>query len=268
MTKKIITIFLFVTICNFPCTLYSQINIKVPSNIKLPAKKKSTDKNTNSNSESNSNTSSSGNTMDASGDKQKIQEFYQKIKDYKQAIDYFDNAFEEAGSNAWINQYNQNLGDKYLVQLKTIDSICKNEYPGLKNNPSSDYYCKPELICGTASAAPSIVSNSIKKSMDKDLDFYLGLIDDAIKGLSHEGWLSPSGNIAYNLIYDLPKGKADITKNLEPKYTAAGKTIPANFFDPLDKKLDELWEKVDQTAPNYSFPSGLSHDEKIGRAHV
>lgn len=259
MAKKIVRLLILITVCNAPLFLYSQINIKVPTNVKIPIKKNSS---TNSSQESNTNTNTNSNTSGAVGDKQKIQEFYQKIKDHKQAIEYFDNAFEEAGSSAWINQYNQSLGDKYLVELKMVDSICKHEYPDLKNNPSSDYYCKPELICGTASAAPSIAANSIQKSMDKDLDIYFQLTDDAIKNLNANGWLSPTGNVMYNLIYDRPKGKSDITKSLEPKYAAAGKTIPSNFFDPLDKKLDELWQKVDENAPKYSFPDLSYHDEK------
>lgn len=107
---------------------------------------------------------------------------------------------------------------------------------------------------------------------DPDLHLWINMTEELTSGLArHNGFVQPSGNIMYALVFNRKKGIEYLSKQYTVEFEKEGKTMPADFFKPLEEKLDGLWAEIERLAPTFAFPKGLPSEpalEAIARAKI
>lgn len=195
--------------------------------------------------------------------RKRVKAFHEAIKPYKSAIDYFDNAYPDGAIRFGDNMMGQ--FKKHLANLAIVDSIANSaEFNDVHNNKADDYYCKPDDIRAVAAARNQIAERSVRATVQQGLELWIREADRLGSGLqTNEGWVRPSGNIMYNLVFEREEGHAELMKNITPKYQAVGLAVPADIFAELDAKLDALWRNIEAAAPNFAWPTDLKKDATI-----
>ncbi|MCC7437892.1 MAG: hypothetical protein IT211_05290 [Armatimonadetes bacterium] len=195
--------------------------------------------------------------------RKRVKAFHEAIKPYKSAIDYFDNAYPDGAIRFGDNMMGQ--FKKHLASLATVDSIANSsEFKDVHNNKADDYYCKPDDIRAVAAARNQIAERSVRATVQQGLELWTREADRLASGLqNNDGWVRPSGNIMYKLVFEREEGHADLMKNITPKYEAVGLAVPADIFAELDAKLDALWATIEAAAPSFTWPTDLKKDGTI-----
>lgn len=171
--------------------------------------------------------------------------FREETKEYAGLVSAFRNGAHGGLSNV----------KAAVVTLGKLDQLCKTKYPGITDDPKLSFALaiEPGTWCDIAARREEIANTSIKNAIAGSLTGVLAAIDEDTKKLAARQGLLGESDQPYQLLLDRAKGKAELSAKLKPAMEAIGQTMPADFFKPLDEKLDAFAAEIDRLAPTWGF---------------
>lgn len=153
-----------------------------------------------------------------------------------------------------------------MDQLAQLDSECRTRYSGVRDFQGVTYIRQGSvdyrfgLWCRIA-ADRAAVEKKARSGMAKTL-VNLGYTDENL----NFGFNEPDNPVrmeTQQLIWERPKWRAEKIAWLKPKYAEYGAEVPADVFDAVDKRADELKAKVLRDAPNRSYKMPPNRDAGV-----
>lgn len=179
----------------------------------------------------------------------------------EQFAHFYDPQFNSAGGPVRPAEWKTAMD-----QLAQLDAECRSRYTGVRDfegvtyiRPGSvDYrfglWCR---IAGDRFAVEKKARSGMAKSLvnmgytDENLNFGFNEPDNPVRMETQE------------LIWDRAKWRAAKLAWLKPKYAEYGAEVPADAFDAVEKRADELKAKVLSEAPNRSYKQPLHKDAAV-----
>ncbi len=137
-----------------------------------------------------------------------------------------------------INWIGQPTGDEVLADIKKKLAEAEPEYQ--------------KLVADFEKAEPTGVATAINEEV--------ATLNSALTDVKRNGWLD------WFMARDLYLSKDYLTKRRQRflyLYTAEGKPLPSDKLKPIEDKIAELKNAIDQNAPRWRFPTGKPHNADI-----
>lgn len=190
----------------------------------------------------------------------RYRKFREEVRPFADALAVFPEA--SGSSQAAVNVGADRLS-KTLKQLGQLDDLCKTSYADMELDDRLAFQLAidPVAVCQTAAKRQELATNLVRVSVARDLKLWLGMIDDARKGLEgNDGFVAISGAVMEDMVFDRPKAKAAMLAKHKPMFDAINAAPPPDMLAELDTSLDALWSEIDRLAPTYTFPTKIHHD--------
>ncbi|MBM4344274.1 MAG: hypothetical protein FJ100_12970 [Deltaproteobacteria bacterium] len=182
--------------------------------------------------------------------RERMQAFAEESKPFARGLSLFP---EASGSRLEAVNVTAEGLQEGMRELAALDALCKAKYADLKLKP-----------CDAAARRQALAAAMVEAKVANDCKQWVDTMVATKSGLaSKHGFLSPTGSIGRDLLYDREKGKATLLAAHKPLLAAAGLAVPAELFAPLDKAIDELWAEVDRLAPGLQFPAKVHSDRAL-----
>jgi hypothetical protein len=174
---------------------------------------------------------------------------------------FYDPQFNYGGGPARPDEWKAAMD-----QLAALDADCRSRYPGVRDFQGVTYI-KPgdvdyrfSVWCDIAAKRAEIEPRGrslMAKQMvnmgytDENLNFGFNEPDNPVRMETQE------------LIWNRAKWRNEKLAWLKPKYAEHGAQVPADAFDAVEKRADELKAKVLRDAPNRSYKQPPHHDAAV-----
>ena len=153
---------------------------------------------------------------------------------------------------------------KAMSDLAELDSLCKSKYAGITDDPSD---MREGLIdnrfavwCQIAArrvelekpARTWLAKNQVTLTVTKDnLNF----------AFNHQKHRVPDET--QMLMYERTRWEQQQIAKFKPRFAEFGVEMPADFFNEVEKRADDLKQLIEQTAPNRSWEAPPFHDPSV-----
>jgi hypothetical protein len=189
--------------------------------------------------------------------------FRNETSQYFQAVrqfaPFFDERYLSGGAPNGEAEWRKTMND-----LAELDSLCKSKYSNITDDTS---HVREGLVdnrfavwCQIAArrnelekpARTWLAKNQVTLTVTKDnLNF----------AFNHQKNRVPDET--QTLMYERAKWKQAATAKYAPRFVEFGVEMPADFFNEVEKRADELKQLIDQTAPNRSWEAPPFHDPAV-----
>jgi len=186
--------------------------------------------------------------------------FREDIKPFAKGLAVFS---QSSGSSQQISNITAEVIVDALAQLGKLDQVCRTKYADLEANDRLAFQLavNPAMVCSTAAKRQELATAAVQHLAARDSVMWVKMIDDARTGLaSNEGFVSISGAVMEEMVFEPAKAKASMIAKYKPLFAALGAPVPDDLYAPLETSTKALWAEIDRLAPTYVFPTNLSHD--------
>ena len=182
---------------------------------------------------------------------------------YLQAVRHFapvyDDSFVSGGSPTTAAGWQETMRE-----LGELDGLCKGKYAGVPN--AQTHYLREGIVenryavwCEIAARRlelePQARAAAAKRMISIRVADHLKFSFEHRKNLAHDE--------TQMLMYDRARWRREAAAEIQPQFADYGIPIPADFFDAVEKRADELKQLIEQTAPNRAWEQPKWHDPAV-----